>query len=322
VHRDVSPQNILVGGDGVAHLLDFGVAKAEGQLQTTREGRIKGKVSYMPPEQARAGTVTRAVDVYAAGVVLWELLAGERLFAGDNDAIVLERMLFGEVEPPSRKGGPAELDEVVMRALAKAPEDRFPTARDMARSIEAAIDVASASEVAEWLEAQAPVLLEDRRRRAIALQQGEAADGSGVRSSPSTASRDVSSVSSEARVRTPPRRPIQHALAIIGIVAAMAGGVLLMAWRTSTRAVSVPPAQSALALPPDGPPPAPSSSAMAGPAAAPEASGSPTPSPVASTRPAAARPTPRPRPPAPASSCNPPYTVGADGVKQYKLQCL
>ena len=172
VHRDVSPQNILVGRDGSAHLLDFGVAKAEGQLQTTREGRIKGKVGYMPPEQARGSEVTRAVDIYAAGVVLWELLTGERLFAGDNDAIVLERVLFGEVVAPSGKGAPPELDEVVMRALGKVPESRFSTAREMARAIEAAVDVASGAEITEWLEMQAGGLIEDRQRRAAALAQG------------------------------------------------------------------------------------------------------------------------------------------------------
>ena len=145
VHRDVSPQNVLVGRDGVAHVLDFGVAKAAGQLQTTtREGQIKGKLAYMAPEQVRGAEMTRAVDIYAAGVVLWELLVGERLFGGENEANVLERVLFGEVLPPSSRGAPPELDEVVMRALSRAPEGRFATAREMARAIEAAISAGRA----------------------------------------------------------------------------------------------------------------------------------------------------------------------------------
>src|SRR5580693_1163797 len=84
VHRDVSPQNILVGTDGLARVLDFGVAKAAGRLQTTRDGQLKGKLSYMAPEQLRSEAVTRNADTYAASVVLWEVLTGERLFASDS----------------------------------------------------------------------------------------------------------------------------------------------------------------------------------------------------------------------------------------------
>jgi len=79
VHRDVSPQNILVGADGVARLADFGVAKAAGRLHTTQEGRVKGKVAYMAPEQVRAEPLDRRADIWAAGVVAWEVLAGRRL---------------------------------------------------------------------------------------------------------------------------------------------------------------------------------------------------------------------------------------------------
>ena len=83
VHRDVSPQNVLVGVDGVARVLDFGIAKAAGRIQTTRDGQLKGKLAYMSPEQLR-GEVTRTTDVYAAGVVLWEALTGRQLFVGEN----------------------------------------------------------------------------------------------------------------------------------------------------------------------------------------------------------------------------------------------
>src|SRR6185369_14610263 len=86
VHRDVSPQNVLVGTDGVARVLDFGVAKAAGRIHQTREGSVKGKLPYMPPEQMRGGEISRKTDVYAAAVVLWECLTGEWLFDGPNDA--------------------------------------------------------------------------------------------------------------------------------------------------------------------------------------------------------------------------------------------
>src|SRR5215472_1683440 len=90
VHRDVSPQNVLVGADGVPRLIDFGVARAEGRVQLTREGQLKGKLAYMAPEQLRGtGEVDRRTDVYAAGVVLWETLTRERLFGGDNQGLVM-----------------------------------------------------------------------------------------------------------------------------------------------------------------------------------------------------------------------------------------
>src|SRR5580692_3839687 len=84
VHRDVSPQNVLVGVDGIARVVDFGVAKAAGRLQSTRDGQVKGKAAYMSPEQLRGDGVDRRSDVYACGVVLWEMLTGQRLFAGGS----------------------------------------------------------------------------------------------------------------------------------------------------------------------------------------------------------------------------------------------
>ena len=99
VHRDVSPHNVLVGTDGVARVLDFGVAKATGRVATTQEGHLKGKMAYMAPEQVR-GTVSRQTDVYAASVVLWETLTGKRLFVGDNDVQVFEKVLRGCDVPP------------------------------------------------------------------------------------------------------------------------------------------------------------------------------------------------------------------------------
>ncbi|MFN9938337.1 MAG: protein kinase domain-containing protein, partial [bacterium] len=101
VHRDVSPQNVLVGTDGVSKILDFGVAKAAGRSQTTREGQIKGKLAYMPPEQLRGMPVTRGTDIYAAGVVLWELVTGQRLFSGDNEGVIVAKVLHGDVQSPA-----------------------------------------------------------------------------------------------------------------------------------------------------------------------------------------------------------------------------
>ena len=93
VHRDVSPQNVLVGTDGIARVLDFGVAKAVGRVQGTRKGQLKGKLPYMAPEQVTTGVVSRTSDIYAASVVFWEVLAGRRLYSGDNEANVLSLVL-------------------------------------------------------------------------------------------------------------------------------------------------------------------------------------------------------------------------------------
>jgi serine/threonine-protein kinase len=172
VHRDVSPQNILVGVDGAARVLDFGVAKAAGRLQTTREGQVKGKIAYMPPEQLGGAAVTKQVDVYAASVVLWEMLTGRRLFDGETEAIVLARALDGSVEPPSAYNPHVEpaVDAVVLRGLSRDPARRFATARDMAMAIERTIGLASPSEVGEWVELVAGYELAQRAQTVAAIE--------------------------------------------------------------------------------------------------------------------------------------------------------
>jgi serine/threonine-protein kinase len=173
VHRDVSPQNVLVGIDGVPRMLDFGVAKAAGRLQTTRDGQLKGKLSYMAPEQVRSEPVTRRTDVYAASAVLWELLTGTRLFGGGTDAEVLSRVLWEPIEPPStRTAVPLALDTIVLRGLERDPEARFASARDMGRALEDALPPLVASRVGEWVEAVAGDALE-RRSSTVARIESE-----------------------------------------------------------------------------------------------------------------------------------------------------
>ncbi len=155
VHRDVSPQNILVGSDGVARVLDFGVAKAAVRMQSTREGQIKGKLSYMAPEQLRGDSnVDRRVDVYAAGVVLWEGLVGKRLFEAENEGRLLTKILLEPVPSPQMfvPSIPNELSDIVMRALARNRDERFSTAREFAQALEQVMHPANASEIGAWVE--------------------------------------------------------------------------------------------------------------------------------------------------------------------------
>lgn len=130
VHRDVSPTNVLVAYDGSIKIVDFGIAKAAAGTHVTQAGMLKGKASYMSPEQCRASHVDRRSDVFAIGILLYEMTTLTRLFKGENELAILHQVLSGAVEPPSKRrpGYPPELERIVMRALASEPNDRYPTA--------------------------------------------------------------------------------------------------------------------------------------------------------------------------------------------------
>jgi len=191
VHRDISPQNILVGSDGVARVLDFGVAKAAGRMQTTKDGQVKGKLSYMPPEQLRGEDVTRQTDIYAVGVMLWELVTGKRLFAGDNEGVIVGKILEGKVSPPSHvslMGGrtmPANrglleaFDRMILRALNASPAARYPTAREMALDLERIAPPATTSELADWVETLAHDVLVSRAQIVADIESSTSTLGDG-----------------------------------------------------------------------------------------------------------------------------------------------
>ncbi len=139
VHRDVSPQNVLVSFAGEVKLIDFGVAKAAGRASHTKTGQLKGKVAYMSPEQAWGKEIDRRSDVFSLGIVLHELLVGRPLFKGDSDLRTLRAVSECAVEPPSKLNErvPESLDPIVLKALAKEPEDRYQTADELSRDLEA-----------------------------------------------------------------------------------------------------------------------------------------------------------------------------------------
>jgi serine/threonine-protein kinase len=171
VHRDFSPQNILVGVDGTSKLADFGVAKAATRLGHTQTGTLKGKFAYMSPEQARAQELDRRCDVWAAGVIAWEIVAQRRLHEAGNDASTLLQIVSREAPRlrQVRPDTPAALDEAVSRALAMDLRRRCPTAWALARQITDAcsrgFELAETAEVAEYVTRVVGPKLEERRAR-------------------------------------------------------------------------------------------------------------------------------------------------------------
>ncbi len=164
VHRDVSPQNILIGVDGVPHVVDFGIARAVGRANTTTDGRLKGKLGYLAPEQLLGKQATRQSDLWSTSVVLWELLSGERLFGGSSQGEVVAS-ISQRRPPPLRErvpDVPASLEAVVERGLMKNPERRFETAKAMAQALEEALPLTSPARVGAWVEALALDVLSER----------------------------------------------------------------------------------------------------------------------------------------------------------------
>jgi eukaryotic-like serine/threonine-protein kinase len=305
VHRDVSPQNILVGADGIARLIDFGVAKAVGRSRTTTDGRVLGKPAYMSPEQLSGQDIDRRTDIFAAAIVLWEALCGERLFAADSPTSAWVEVLGRAIEPPSLRTGAVspELDAVVMRGLARDRGARFETARDMAAALEAACPPASAAAVADWVRSAAE---ESLRRRAAVVSGVERAAESSASSSAKTTDLQAEA---KTRARPPTRRWLFGAAAAVAL-----GGVVAAGWRVARSSRPAPARASAEAVPEQDTPPvvpdpaAPPPTTTAGPPARKQ--------PSTATRPAGTAPKQKA-----AASCDPPYRIDSDGIRLWKPYC-
>jgi serine/threonine-protein kinase len=139
VHRDVSLSNVMVGYDGSVKLIDFGIAKAAGRATKTANGMLKGKMAYLAPEQVLHKPIDHRTDIFALGIVLYELTTMRRAFREDSDLLTLERIAYGHLTPPSQamRGYPLELEAIVMKALAVNPERRYQTAGAFGAAIEA-----------------------------------------------------------------------------------------------------------------------------------------------------------------------------------------
>jgi len=335
VHRDVSPNNLIVGANGVTRVVDFGIAKALGAEELTLTGEVKGKLGYMPPEQLQ-GRVTRQADIYAAGIVLWEMLVGVRLRPDDRDQAV-DDLRKGVPSPRSKVATiPTALDEVVMTAVAREPAKRFATAEAMAIALEEACAPASHEQVAAFVERHGYDALvafdeackeaaEDESTIVTALPTADAA--------PPPEPAVVPDRPQPPQLATPAASATSRRLVGVGIAAALliGIGVGVMFGGGGKRDDAAPLA----ALPDAGrvelaesPPAAAASASFPGIAIAevpapPEPSATPVPS--ASVAPRASAVTaspPRPRTVPSKAWCTPPYTYDANGRKHYKRECL
>ncbi|MBK6517636.1 MAG: serine/threonine protein kinase [Polyangiaceae bacterium] len=351
VHRDISPQNIMVGVDGVARVFDFGIAKAKGRLHTTQDGAIKGKLAYMAPEQLSGKVVTPQADVYAAAVVLWEALAGRRMYEAEHEAQLVTQVLDGVKTAPSELNpsvSPA-LDQVVMQALSVDPSHRFPTAMAMASALEGLGPPALRGELAEWVRANGPSL-SDRSRRVQDVEVDSAKlspsadEGSGrvlEKTPPPQRDLDTFATSSHAapgggRATRERGRGPGAALALGAALLVGAGAAYVLVSRspqpaaaTAQEASSAPevaptsPSTIEVSLASAAPTSAPAPAALAS-SAAPAASSAPLMKPRSSLRPAASSPpavSPPPVAPTATPACDPPFYFDFDGIKRPKPGC-
>ena len=236
VHRDVSPQNVLVGSDGIARVLDFGIAKAQGRIQVTRDGQIKGKLAYMPPEQLAGKELSRTVDVYASAVVMWETLTAERLFKGETEAETLAKILRDPVPPPSNivPKLPHAFDTVLLRALSRDPKQRHATARELALELERCAGIASPTEVGEWVEGTVGHVLSAREDQIAEIERNSV----GLRVSPSGRPSHGPDHESDPDFSSPSRRALDHGMSQTDTIP-MGSGPLSGAY--SSRRIAIAP---------------------------------------------------------------------------------
>ncbi len=191
IHRDVSPHNLFVTYEGSVSVVDFGIARASDRIQHTATGVLKGKFSYMAPEQIRQLEIDRRVDVWSLGVCLWEMLTLERLFVRNSQADTLMSVMMDRVKPPSEThpGVPKALDAIVMKALARSPVQRYATARDLGRDLAKFVresgEAMDTVEIEQWLGRLFPREIDENRRllrnaRLASMEESQLFDGTPV----------------------------------------------------------------------------------------------------------------------------------------------
>jgi serine/threonine-protein kinase len=314
VHRDVSPQNILIGVDGIARITDFGVARATSRLTSTRVGQLKGKLAYMAPEQAKGEGLDRRADVFSAGVLIWETLAGKRLFKADNEAATLQRVMNEPIAPLTRIAPHVspELSAAIARGLERDPDQRFATAAEFADAIEAAAEtrdgIADSRDVAAFVKETLGQEIE-QQREAVRAWLARSEPSQAVLAPPITSSVSVAAMSLPDGARPSqmdmtaslgPRRSRAFIalVALLGAATAGAGGFVLARSRpreappvaVTTATATAAPAQAPIVPAVVTPPPADS---VGAPVTTPDALPSAAPA-VATTAPPSPAPVARP----------------------------
>lgn len=331
IHRDISPQNVLVGVDGVARVVDFGVAKATGRSYQTQTGEIRGKVGYMAPEQMFGEQLDRRVDLYATGVVLWEALAGERLFNAPTDAALVLLVTQGNISPPSLTRGerlPDGLDRLIERSLSYAPGGRPSTAMEMQGALAALAPAAARSEVGQLVRQLVPEEIAKR----VELNRGSSPTMPTARLEPearavlevltrATMSRDVTFPTA------PSKRRLPYAVAGLALLTTAAFGVTYALMRPKVEPVGkalVASASPPPVTPPEPPLPPPASAAPPPAAEIPTASSPKRPAPTTkrTAKPAPSSSSVTPAPVVHSDPCKVPYTTDAEGHRHYKEECL
>jgi hypothetical protein len=293
VHRDVSPQNLFVTYEGQVKLVDFGVAKTCAALYQTRPGTIKGKVAYMAPEQVRGAALDRRADLFSVGVILWEMLAGRRLWQGLPQVEIVDHLASARPMPPlpADPGIPAGLDAICARALEPDPDRRYQTAAEMEFDIECIIAGATDSHPRQLGKLLALAFADERReRQALIDRYLREDDGPGLTAARPTAislpaeepalpapvaEPEPLEVSARDIVTTSPAASFwRRATAVSGLLAATLLGVVLGGWRVeaarrSAEAVSRGAAPAPIAGPAPTAGPMPASSAPPSPGARP-----------------------------------------------------
>jgi len=343
VHRDVSPQNIMVGADGNTRVLDFGIAQAAMRSHVTQRGTIRGKVAYMSPEQVQNQRVDARTDIFSAGVVLWEALTGRRLFFAPDPRATIDLVLNSTVAAPSTfaPGLPPELDRVVLKALSRDREQRFASAHDFAEALRKAASEGSRRAVSDWVGRVAKDSLSRRLDLLETLEasaihaQAEAVlpvvTSSAPVHIPAFAAENTGTRSTSTRAIAPPLEPSR--LARWGPLYAALGGIaaVSIAWAVALKRPVSP------ASPPVAGKEAAVTTAVATPAMPLMSSVSPLPPPLPVEALPLAVPSDEVTPRAPikprstvageahsrrTKACTPPYRIDPSGVRRVKLECL
>lgn len=316
VHRDVSPQNIIVGVDGVARVLDFGIAKALGRSQATRDGEVKGKLAYMAPEQLYGETVSRRTDIYACAVVMWETLTGQRLFLGATETETIARVAKLQVPPVSRLVAvPETIDALLLKALDRDESLRFQTALEMAEALDAAVEGATPSQVGAWVALTASEALRERQA-IISRIEREAPRSEEILLKAQTHTRLVAA-REEPRRRSP---ELFWSLGLIGLVGLAA--IFGLWWHRDVAPASA--SSSELVAQPlvtvtSGAEPAAPAAVVVTPVAEPPLAAPEVPS---KEEPPSRRPPRRAARAEKSGPCDPPYVIDAQGHKRFRRECL